>query len=260
MFAFGTDERLQDQQTQLTVKVLDELKNCYKKYAEIKFFAERAFPGNKELHNEFGTDDYQKARRNQAEMIVFMDTMHAVAQSYKVQLIAAGATQAIIDDILTVKNAYETANRLQEIAIKQRSSSSRERTILQNTLYSFVETVCSAAQVIYYDNDAKKGAYTYIQTTSEGSTTKEGIAAPGATLVAEVPYRANRNFTFENTGTEMLFFGLSNDATSILGTIVGVSAGDEATLRSNELFENGTFVVCKNDGANSSNYRVEYDN
>jgi hypothetical protein len=75
-----------------------------------------------------------------------------------------------------------------------------------------------------------------------------------------VPYRANRSFTFENTGTEPLFFGLSTDATSILGTIVGVPPAESASMRSEELFVGGTFVVCKNDTPNSSNYTVEYDN
>jgi hypothetical protein len=261
VFAFGTDETLQDQQAQLTNDVMAELRKCNQKYVEMKFFAERAFPGNTERHNEFGTDDYQKARRNQAQMLVFMDTMHAVAQRYKVQLIAAGATQAKIDEILTLKQSYETANRLQEIAIKQRSSAARERTILQNTLYGFVETVNSAAQIVFYDNEAKKGAYVYLPSTSDGSTIREGIAGPNSTnLVAEVPYRDSRNITFINIGAELLYFGLSNQPTSIEGTVVGVPAGEAKTLSSNELFEGGTFIVCKNDGLNTSTYKVEYDN
>lgn len=262
VFAYGTDETAQDQQAQLTNNVLEALRNCFKKYAQMKFFAEQAFPGNTERQNEFGTNDYQKARRNQAQMIVFMDTMHAIAQKYKVQLIAdGGATQAQIDEIITLKDAYVDANRLQEIAIVERPSDTRERIVLLNTLYRFVETIDSAAQVIYYDNPAKKAAYVYNTSTSNGSTTKEGVAGPNSTnLVAEVPYRANRNITFENTGAELLYFGLSNEATSIQGTVVGVPAGEANTLRSNELFEGGTFIVCKNDSLNSSNYKVEYDN
>lgn len=259
--AFGTDETAQDQQSQLTNDVLAALKNCFKKYGQMKFFAEQAFPKNIDRQNEFGTNDYQKARRNQAQMIVFMDTLHAISQKYKTDLIAAGATQAQIDEILTLRDAYIEANRKQEVAIKERPSDTRERNIKLNTLYGFIVTVNSAAQIIYYDNDAKKGAYVFNPGVSSGKTIKEGSAAPNATIpVAEVPYRANRNITFENTGAEQLFFGLGTTPNAIEGTVVGVPAGESNTLRSEELLAEGNFIICKNDSPNPSSYKVEYDN
>ncbi len=75
----GTDETAQDQQAQLTNTVLVTMRDCQKKYGEVKYFAEKAFPADKALQNEFGTNDYAKARVSQPHMAFFMTTMHGVA-------------------------------------------------------------------------------------------------------------------------------------------------------------------------------------
>ncbi len=260
-FAAGTNETAQDEQAELTHNVVTAMRDCFKKYAEIKFFAEQAFPGNIERQNQFGTNDYQKARKSQAMMIVFMDTMHTLAQRYKTELIAKGCTQAKIDEILTLRDAYIDANRQQDVSIKLRPGDTRERIITLNDLYFFINTVNSAAQVIWYDNDAKKSAYVYLPSTSTSTIVKTGnIAAHTNVVVDTVTYRANRNITFTNTGDAPLFFGLATEGDIITGVNVELPPRGSATLRMDEMLEDGTLIICANKGDEAGSYEVEYEN
>ncbi|MES2621694.1 MAG: hypothetical protein V4615_12665, partial [Bacteroidota bacterium] len=81
------------------------LKNCRVKYMEVKYYAGKAFPDNKEILKEFGESTYSKTQFSRLRMVQFMETLHGVAEKYKTELLAAAYTQSAIDEIATLAAA-----------------------------------------------------------------------------------------------------------------------------------------------------------
>ncbi len=130
-----------------------------------------------------------------------------------------------------------------------------------NELYDMMSMVNQLAQVIWYEDDAKKGTYTFAPGSSTSTTVKTGnIAAHTNVVVDTVTYRANRNITFTNTGDAPLFFGLATEGDIITGVNVELPARGSATLRMDEMLEDGTLIICANKGDEAGSFEVEYEN
>ena len=257
--SFGTDETLGDVMAGYTKRVLETMKKCQLKYAQMKYFAEKAFPNKKPAQDEFGTRYYRTARNKQDAMIVFMTALSTVAEKYKVQIFAEGATQAQIDEILLLRDELLATNNEQEVFIRARGTVTFDRISGLNNLYGYIETICQAAQIVNPDNDAFKGKYVYLPGTYVATRTKQGTASPGSSLVVKLSYRANRTIIFENTGTETLLFGLSKSLDGIEGTILSLEPNSKVSKRSDELFVDGKYVICTNNSNKNGAFKVEYN-
>jgi hypothetical protein len=255
----GTDETEQDIISDLTQKVIDAMENCFRCYREVKFFAEQAFPANKSKQGEFGTNDYEAARRSQARMIQFMTTMHRVAEKYKTELFAKGYTQARIDQILTLRDTLQDTNTTQEVAINNRPVVTSERIEKLNNVYAIMSKVNDAAQVIFATDEAKKATYVYLPGSSTSTVTRSGNANPGINTIANVAYVADRLITFYNKGTQPLEFGISDNQTEIQGYVVVLKAGEDRQLKSSELSTAGNYILCQNPNAAPLPYKLEYE-
>ena len=137
----------------------DTLKKCREKYLDVKYFAGKAFPDNKEALREFGEGQYSKVRNSHLRMVQFMETLHGVANKYKTQLIAQNYTQAAIDEIATLANELRTKNGEQQLQKKERPTETRKRIEALNLLYSFGPRVHEAAQVIYRNNSVLRDEF-----------------------------------------------------------------------------------------------------
>ena len=60
--AIPQDEVLDDQLTQLTKTVEEEMTNCRNKFQDSKYFIEKTFPDNIPVWNEFGYNNYDDTR------------------------------------------------------------------------------------------------------------------------------------------------------------------------------------------------------
>ena len=159
VLAIKTDQVIIDEQAQLTENLLAKSKECSTGYRTIAYFARKAFPDSPAVQNQFGLNDYEKARDNQAQMILFMESMAATAQRYSAELIAEGCSQATIDNIAALATGLKAANTAQEKFKKDRGVITQERVIKLNELYKLLTPISEVAQIIYADNPAMLAKY-----------------------------------------------------------------------------------------------------
>lgn len=157
--AVPKDEAVVDEQTGITDLVEETMDQCRHKFQSSKFFIEKAYPNNRPVQNEFGYDNYLKARKSQTGMIGFMENFHRVAEKYKEQLIAKNYTQAMIDEIKTLRKKLHTTNEKQEAFKKGRPVLTQDRIILLNKPWDTAVLVHKAAQNIFHDDAAKYAQY-----------------------------------------------------------------------------------------------------
>lgn len=255
------DAQVQDVIEAETAEVTAKMTECRKKYNEVKYFAGKAFPTNKPVRDEFGTEDYKKARNSQAKLIELMGILHKAAEKYKVQLIAQQYTQPKIDAILTLRNELQAENTGQNAAIKGRPVLSNERVNTLNAAYEFTAQVCEAAQLVYDENPVKQDQYVF---NSRGSSetilgTQQGTVGASLKVNLGVPPAGTTKVRMTNLAGGPLEYGFSADGLNFNGNTVTLGAPGQATQLVTDFLTTGTtFVVFNQNGSDQGEYKVDF--
>lgn len=132
------------------------------KYSEIMYFAQKAFGHSSPILKQFGKGKkYNEAAKSQGRMYNFLDELSQAANKHKVKLGTVNCTQAIIDSIATVRDAFNTGNRDQNVMKADRPEISQGRVTVNNALHQITNDVITAAKSVFKTNPAKQGQYTY---------------------------------------------------------------------------------------------------
>lgn len=215
-----TDEALVDQLQGLTQTVEEKMDDCRHKFQSAKRFIEKAFPNNEPVHNEFGYDNYDSARKSQTSMIQFMENFHRVAENYKTQLIAQNYTQMHIDEIETLRDELHSANEQQEAFKGGRPVLTQDRIITLNTSWNITVDVCRAGKDIFHDNPAKYESYLLPGTQSGAPQTLPITLITDQTVPGPVTIGITGN-TFA-TGNQQILIEYGNGSTDMLTILDGM--------------------------------------
>jgi hypothetical protein len=148
-----SDETRDDILTGETADVGVAMAAARKLYARAKCFINKAFKQQPAVKDEFGLDDYQSIG---ASMARFLAVLHNKAENkYKAELLAAGATQAQLDEMLTVKNTL-SAEKTEQGAFKATGpEDTTARIAAHNATWVFTQNVNEASKGLYYEDTVK---------------------------------------------------------------------------------------------------------
>ena len=256
------DTAVLDIQVQKTELIQIAMEKAKGKYADVKYFVQKTFPLSSATQNEFGLNDYDRARKSSTQMIQFLDKMSKACVKYQPQLIAKGFGAAAIAEILIIRTELQTSNTNQEVFKKQRPKLTEDRVIILNNCYELLTQVNAAAQRVYKDDYAKQRQFVYNATaTTSNILNFYGEVDPNSTkIAATIPYDTDNVFTFKNTGLVPLVFCLST-TNELEGIEVAIGGGAALNKAAGELNENATNVLVKNtDGTTAGAYEIEVDN
>lgn len=257
--AIVRDQVVQDIIEGQTATVIQTMTLCRKKYKEVKYFAEKAFAGNKPVLDEFGTEDYTKSRNRQGKLIELMGILHKAAEKYKVALIAKQYSQPRIDAIKTLRDSLQDANTDQDVAKKGRPMLTKERIDVLNAAYKFVSQVCDAAQLIYEDEQTKRDQYVYGAGSSTILDTKQGTVAAGMKVNLGVLPASSTKVRMKTLDGGPLEYGLSADGLNFNGNTVTLGLNGETMALITDFNSTGTtFVVFNQNAGAPGEYKVEF--
>lgn len=250
--AIVSDSQVRGIQAVKTSDVLDQMELCRKKYIQVKYFVSMAYPDSLSRQEMFKLSDYDDVRQSQNKMLNFMDDLHATCENNSAELIAAGMTQAQIDEIRTLFDGLRSLNKDQEDYMRLRPVLTEERVVALNACYSTTMRVVNAAQSIYYDNYALRRAFTFNPTGGNSGGDEDDSVTINATIINDnnavelysVPYLAQRQITVTNNGPEDVEIFIANSAPE-MGTPQMVSAGDTQTFNSDNLGPDGDKIFVR---------------
>jgi hypothetical protein len=254
------DTAVVDIQVQKTELIQTAMEKAKGKYADVKYFVQKTFPSSVATQNEFGLNDYERARKSSPQMIQFLDEMSKACVKYQTQLVAKGFNAAAIAEILTIRTELETANTNQEVFKKQRPKLTEDRIIVLNRCYNFIAQINAAAQRVYKDDFAKQKQFVYTVSSTSGIVTLSGEVAANSTKNAgTIPFSTDNVFTFKNVGLVPLIFCLSATDT-VEGTEVAIGGGATISKAADELNAGATNILVKNtDATGVGAYEIEVD-
>lgn len=209
--AFPTDETVVDQLQQLTLNVEEAMEACQVKFRASKYFIERAFSNAPGTLNEFGFDDFKRARGRQMPMVQFMQKFFDTATKYAAELDAVGFDAAAIAEIQTLGVALVDANRAQESFKGTRSTTAQDRVLAMNAVWDVMVRVSKAGKIIFMDNPAKYQLFLLPASSETGDDISirgfvsdpadaplEGVAVNIASLGIDTATDSNGNYAFGN--------------------------------------------------------------
>lgn len=249
---------IQVQKTELIKLAMEKAKG---KYADVKYFVQKAFPKSIATQNEFGLNDYERARKSSTQMIQFLDEMSKACVKYQAELIEKGFTEVAIAEILIIRAELLNSNTDQEVYKKQRPKLTEDRITTLNTCYEFVTLLNAAAQRVYKDDYAKQKQFVYNASLSTLNILEYIGAVDASTTknVATIPFSTNNVFTFRNAGLVPLIFCLSSSDV-VEGVEVAIGGGATISKAADELNVGATNILVKNsDLTEVGAYEIEID-
>lgn len=154
-------ETRQDQQMQETADVLEVMARGRQTYITSKYYIEIAFGNKPNILNKFGLDDYARASDTQKEFGLFLTNLHiqCEAPNQKGDLLAAGMSQAQIDEIISCANDFAKENTQQNVFIEKTTEASEKRDAQYNETYGYFQKANRASKVVFYGNPIKLNQY-----------------------------------------------------------------------------------------------------
>jgi hypothetical protein len=264
-------DTLVDQQVTKTISVEQAMGAARQIYRRARAYALLTFKNNEGEFKEI-TSGYGKARSNQAEMIVFLEKLHQAVSRHSAALEdpnKGGMPTSFPTDVENARQALVDKNQEQEGFIDSKETSTQDRVDLLNEVYNKMTDVNNIAQVIYFDDPAKRSMFVYRSDSGrEDSDEYTGdIAADSIETVTTFIYQPNQVISFENEGVVPLLFDLAkadepNTNDLFKGNLIDLGGG--ALLTETAEWLNDTLsagdeakIVVKNPNTDqSSSYRV----
>ena len=248
-----------DRQVALTENVLDVMDRARAMYGEMRYFVLKAFPASVGIQGEIGLNDYDRARRSNAQMSQFLREAHMGCVKYKDALFESGWNMARINAMLPLAEELVLKNTDQKVFMKQRSKLTEDRVVVLNDCYKTMMQVMGAAQWVYITDYAKQKQFVFSPAKKAGDFEEfSGLAAAGSvTVIGTVEFDGATVVTFRNTGTASLTFSLSRTLEPE-GNLVDLAGGATISRSFSELQTGGTNLLVKNnDTAQPGSYHVE---
>ncbi len=237
------DDQLIDILAQKTQVVNDVMTEIQESFYRMRYFLKEAFKNKPHILNEFGLNDYAKARNSQKEMQEFMATLVSASNKYKTELNGAGFSQADIDKLQTYYDDLVAANNDQEYYKGERRTLNQQRIILINDAWAIAVDICDAGKIIFTDNYAKYKQYVLYESTSgNGSHTYNGNVPPSQTVVIlSEGFAPETGLVLGNNGQTVLKYCVGEDE-SPCASGKDVDPGEEVVTTVSEL---GTGTILK---------------
>ena len=232
----------------LLEKAVTALEKCQLKYIDVKYYAGKAFPNNKEALKEFGQGVYSKVRKSPLKMVQFMETLHGVATKYKTQLIAQHYTQAAIDEIETLTNHLRTDNQAQQLKKKERPTETRNRVELLNTYYGFGQQVAAVAPIVFRQSEAKRKLFRLAERKPAPVTKTWVTLAANSTRKTAIAKLLKKNkLTLTNQSKETIPYWQANNINDTPAEKYFLTAGEVVEITAEEPVRK--FLVVQNTSA-----------
>lgn len=129
--------------------------------------------------NAFGKSRYEKARNSATRLKELLEFAHRQAElaDNKAALLAAGYTQAAIDELLSLCNDIDAKNAEQEDMFASRGEKTQERILALNAVWGFMQQINKASKVVFVDNPAKIELYLLYPTKHTSLPKVQNLAA-----------------------------------------------------------------------------------
>ncbi|MCD4820241.1 MAG: hypothetical protein K8S23_16285 [Candidatus Cloacimonetes bacterium] len=160
------NKQLRDRLSQKTILVKKQMDKCRNIIQYSKYFIERAFPTHTSKLNEFGYNDYIQSKYSPSKMMLFMQVFHEMLLKYKDNLLTAGYSQKLIDEVHITNEELIALSNDQQVFKKHKEHLTNERKQAMNEVWEIILNISRAGKIIYANDYGKYSQYVLYKTKS----------------------------------------------------------------------------------------------
>ena len=157
-YAHDTDELMRDRLIEKSEQVEAAVRQGMLAMSDLRYFASKAFAPNG-LYKVFHFKEHDQMRQRSAWYPIYLHTQHSLALRYATELQAKGMTPAQMAALATAAEAVRTADLALQLQKRDRTEATVLRLALMAKLWSFVQKVNAAAQVVFVDDPVKRALF-----------------------------------------------------------------------------------------------------
>lgn len=212
----------------------------------------------------YNKSDFGKMRDN--DLYANTKVVEDYANQYATDLLQYGISQADIIDLgkkithfFDVIQTPKTKIEIRSSYLQQLEMQIQEQDLQLKNIIDPLLGILEYDEPLLFAQYKKSRSIDQTGAQSSAKTFTGNVNANSSTTVTTLSYDINRTFTFKNTGTTTLFFGLSNDGITIGGVEIEVGAGDQLTRDSSDMNSNGDMLLVRNADNIVGAYTVDTD-
>lgn len=167
-----------------TLQVMELMEACRPAYLQAKYFIMKAFKKDTKSIAYFDLAGFQKYRRSQANLIIYMDLFAKRVENHRDELTAAGASEGLFTLLRDLADQLDAANAAQELSKSQRKSLTQLRLENMNALYQAMRRVHDVAKFAFADDLKVRALFTLPSRSAGSAETEEAPPTAGEGQVA----------------------------------------------------------------------------
>ncbi|MEI6696765.1 MAG: carboxypeptidase-like regulatory domain-containing protein [Bacteroidota bacterium] len=216
-------------QMQETQKVIKYSNAAISDVRTIRYYVEKAFPGDYLHLYEFGYPELKKVINTQSKLILFLKNFSVTLNKYKAELLQKGLSQTTFDEMIHLTTDLDTASVQQEQAKKARYIATGSRVKAYDELWKLTATIAKAGKLIF-EEDAENQRNYILDVSPKKKTVK----------LAETEVNAA---VFQGTVTDTETEEVIEDAiVEILGTTLSTTTDEDGEFYLDEVLP-GTYSI-----------------
>ena len=143
------DYMLEALQMEATKNVVDISTAAFVSVRNARYYIQKAFPDESLKMTYFGFPELAKARQSQLRFALFLKSFGKACVKYKTELLAAGMSVALLEDLQNHGNELDEANLAQEQAKKERHQATGLRIKAYDELWEMLGSIAKAGKLIF---------------------------------------------------------------------------------------------------------------
>ncbi len=209
-----TDDVIIDRMASYSASVYEAMDAAIELFRQIRFYVSKAFRDKPTVQNEFGLNDFDKAKASQSKMITFLANLEEVCKEYETQLLAVACPKSLLENIRPTYTALLEANKKQELYKRKRITLTAERIARYNEVFDSLQPIIETAKFVFENDKIRQKLYMpYAGNSEERKKRIFKLQKDKITTITNV-VKAGDLYQIENTGsTEVeIYVGASENA------------------------------------------------
>lgn len=155
----GSDRAEMARISEMTIEINALINRTKELFTHIRYFVLKLYKDRPDIQKEFGINAYRNVIRSQAKLIPFMYELANVLDKYRSQLVEAGLSEEIVEEVRPTAEMLNNTNTEQETRKNARKVSTVDRSEIRAQIYDILLKFNEAAGIVFANDPIRRQRY-----------------------------------------------------------------------------------------------------
>ncbi|TAJ15150.1 hypothetical protein DMA11_02985 [Marinilabiliaceae bacterium JC017] len=157
----GSDRAEMARISEMTIEINLLMNRSKEIFTHIRYFVLKLYKNRPDIQKEFGLNTFRNVMRSQSKLIPFMYELAKVIEKYRTQLVEAGLSEEIANDVRPTAETLNATNTEQETRKNARKVSTVDRSEIRAQIYDILVKFNEAAGIVFANDPIRRQRYQF---------------------------------------------------------------------------------------------------